>query len=236
MSLRKYIPASWRLCYKLARRRSKDRSSGLNKRFAKHRVAIMGKQQLSITQTIKKSHLYENKVNNISVGGERMNGLIVKPNEVISFWELVGVPSKKNGFKVGRNLIDGKVKEDFGGGLCQLASITYHLALLAGLEIIERTNHTVDIYLESERFTPLGADASVVYGYKDLRIVNNKDFPIQLHYIVNKEVITASLYSNEKIEEIKLDFKREYKESKVEVKGIDDNGQIVNKSSYVLKD
>jgi hypothetical protein len=49
----------------------------------------------------------------------------------------------------------------------------YHIGIIAGLDIIERYNHSVDIYTDDTRFAPLGTDATVVYGYKDLRIRNN---------------------------------------------------------------
>jgi len=58
---------------------------------------------------------------------------------------------------------------DYGGGLCQLSGIIYHAVLEAGLEILERHPHSLDIYTATTRYTPLGSDAAVVYGHKDLR-------------------------------------------------------------------
>ncbi len=88
-----------------------------------------------------------------------------------------------------RNLVNGKIQFTYGGGICQVAGILYHLALMAGLDILERHSHSLDIYTEVERFTPLGADATVVYGYKDLRIRNNTGHPICFEiYITGNEI------------------------------------------------
>jgi vancomycin resistance protein VanW len=78
----------------------------------------------------------------------------------------------------GRNIVDGRLVRQTGGGLCQLSSLLHHLALLGGLEVEERHAHSLDIYREDERFTPLGADATVVWGFKDLRLRNPHPSPV----------------------------------------------------------
>lgn len=236
MNLRKLIPASLRLQYKLIKRSIKDTKTGNKNRFAtrKNVEGLKPSEILSISQTIMKSYLYENKLVNISVGSNKISNVVINPNEIFSFWKIVKAPTVKNGFKIGRNLIDGQVEKSVGGGLCQLASIIYHLALTAGLKVIERTNHTVDIYKEEERFTPLGSDASVVYGYKDLRFINNLTFPIQLQIFTEGDQLTASIHSKEHINSVKIEFERTYSEKHVSVIGKSSEGTKVNNSSYSL--
>lgn len=156
-----------------------------------------------------------------------------QPSQTFSFWKTVGGPTKKNGFKKGRNIIKGKVSEEIGGGLCQLSSIIYITALKANLKIVERYNHSVDIYNEDERFTPLGADATVVYGYKDLRIQNNYDFPVRFRFVYSKNKIICTLESLEKIEENEVTFIRNYSGNKVEVT-TKSNGNFKTLSIYKL--
>lgn len=158
---------------------------------------------------------------------------------ILAIWNkliiCVGLPNKKNGFKKGRNIIAGKLQEDYGGGLCQISGMIYHLSLLAGLEILERHNHSMDIYEESERFTPLGADATVVYGYKDLRIINNQTCPIQFKFIVKQDGFIGYLQSAEKILQREIIFKRKYQSNKVEVttQQLEGNKKmILNQSIY----
>ena len=214
MNLKALIPKSFKLKFRLIKRFLSDRSidfadkSNLTKSFS---------NSIATTQEIKQGAFFENKIHNIKTASSKVESIIINPNQVFSFWKIVGSPTKKNGFKKGRNIIKRKVSEEIGGGLCQLSSILYITSLKANLEILERHNHSVDIYKEEERFTPLGADATVVYGYKDLRIKNNYEFPIQFRFSYTKNQIICNLESLKKIDEKKLDFIRNYKENSIEV-------------------
>jgi vancomycin resistance protein VanW len=169
--VRKIIPASLRLQGK------RLLNTWINMGYTKDqpwaypvRKKIPQQDQRKLNQPIKKTSRSDNKIHNIQLAIKSLNGTYLAPQQAFSFWQLVGPATAKRGYKSGRNLIDGILKEDYGGGLCQLAGIIYHTALLAGIEILERHNHSIDIYEEHERYTPLGADATVVFGYKDLKL------------------------------------------------------------------
>jgi vancomycin resistance protein VanW len=214
MYLKSIIPNHLKVKFRLVKRFLSD----INIDFAKvNNEKISFLNSISTIQEIKQGAFYENKVHNLKVASRKVESIIINPNQIFSFWKIVGSPSKKNGFKIGRNIIKGKVSEEIGGGLCQLSSILYITSLKANLEILERYNHSVDIYKEDERFTPLGSDATVVYGYKDLRIKNNYAFPIQFSFLFEQDEINCELKSERKIEERTLDFIRNYKENHIEV-------------------
>jgi vancomycin resistance protein VanW len=217
MKIRALIPKSFKLKFRLIKRFLSD----ININFAiKSNSKKTFPNSISTTQEIKQGAFFENKIQNIKTASFKVESIIINHNQVFSFWKIVGSPTKKNGFKKGRNIIKGKISEEIGGGLCQLSSILYITSLKANLEILERHNHSVDIYKEEERFTPLGADATVVYGYKDLRIKNNHDFPIQFCFSYIENQIICYLESLEKIDEKNLDFIRNYKEDSIEVSTI----------------
>ena len=124
---------------------------------------------------------------------------------------------------------------DYGGGLCQLAGIVYHLALIAGLTVRERHNHSVDIYAEDERFAPLGSDATVVYGYKDLRIQNNYDFPIRFGFTLDDRSLSCSLESGQAIAAGRLVLERQAVEGGEEVAAkrvVQGREELVARSRY----
>ncbi|MBX9852464.1 MAG: VanW family protein, partial [Cytophagaceae bacterium] len=174
MILKKIIPPSLRLHFRVFLRKCKDIISGDYSKFARARKEpISFPYKISLTQPIKKTAHFENKVHNIGEGAKKAEQVIIFPNEIFSFWHIIKKPDSKNNYRIGRNLISGKLSEDYGGGLCQVSSIIYHISLLGGLEVQERHNHSIDIYEEQDRFIPLGADAAVVFGYKDLKIKNN---------------------------------------------------------------
>lgn len=205
--LKTLIPQSVRLRYKLIKRYLLDKKTNIV--FADNKKEnIDCDKSISTTQPIKQSAFFENKVKNIQLGAKKIEQYTVSQGETFSFWEIIGNPSPKNGFKIGRNLINGQLKSDYGGGLCQLSGLIYMCSLKAGMTIVERHNHTVDIYTEEERFTPLGSDATIVYGYKDLRFVNPYPFPICFRFEIKDSEITCKLMINTQIEEQKIEFKR----------------------------
>lgn len=187
----------------------------------------------SITQRINPSATLSEKVTNLTLGANKISGIVIQPGQIFSFWHLIGAPILRRGFQESRSIIKGKLQKEVGGGLCQLSGIIYHLALINEMSILERHNHSKDIYEESERFTPLGSDATVVYGYKDLRFKNSKTYPLMLSIDVTVESITAGFHSMQNIKERKLQFVREDLSTKTVVNTLDAvSGEIVAYSSY----
>lgn len=72
--------------------------------------------------------------------------------------------------------------------------------------IVERHSHSIDIYQEHERFTPLGSDATVVYGYKDLQFQNNLNIPLQIQVLRQHNQLITHLVSLDAIQEYTLNF------------------------------
>jgi vancomycin resistance protein VanW len=133
-----------------------------------------------VAQPIPPTDHVPEKLHNLELARRRIGDLLIPPGGVFSFWHLVGPPGPKHGFRAGRSLLGGQLRVDYGGGLCQLSGAIYHLSLLAGLRVLERHPHSVDIYDDSTRHTPLGADATVAYGFKDLRVENTLPEPLCL--------------------------------------------------------
>jgi vancomycin resistance protein YoaR len=165
--------------------------------------------QITISQPIRPGATFANKWANIDLASQKIDKICLDSGQILSFWAVVGHPSLARGFRMSRNLVRGQVSQAVGGGLCQVSGILYHLSLVAGLEVVERHAHSLDIYREEERFSPLGADATVVFGYRDLRVRNPYDFAVQWRLEVEAERITARLCSPYPIEARHLEFWRE---------------------------
>lgn len=186
-----------------------------------------------LVQPIMPTALIENKIHNLNLAIGKLHLLQWEPHTILSFWHLVGEASEQRGYREGRNIVAGQLQRDFGGGLCQLSSILYHLALLANLKVLERHHHSVDFYQEDERFTPLGADATVVYGYKDLRLENNQSIPLVLWLQLEGMTLTARLYTHQPASPQVIVFERQYSDASVSVKALDGRGRLVGLSHYV---
>lgn len=236
MIFKKWIPKNLKLGLKIAKRNFLDSKYISKDYFAnKTETKIAFPFSIETIQEIKNGTFSDNKIHNLKLASASINQIIIYPNEIFSFWRIVKNPSEKNGFKKGRNIVNQKVSEEIGGGLCQLSGIIYHTSLKANLEIVERQNHSVDIYAESERFTPLGADATVVFGYKDLRIKNNYSFPIKFEIEIIDQEIRCSLKSGEKLDEHLIEFTLFEKAEIIQVSTFSNNSKIAISSYKKMK-
>ena len=203
--LRNTIPYALRLQIKLIQRYWEECRTTFS--YAKTwRQERIGNEKIEEIQIIKKGAFFENKIHNLKLASQKIHHIVILPNEVFSFWKLVGNPSKKNGFREGRNLKNNQVSQDFGGGICQLSSLLYYTSLQAGLKIIERNSHSMDIYKEHERFAPLGSDCTVAFGYKDFQFQNVYPYPIQIACCVTDENVSVEIISDEKLKKKKISF------------------------------
>ena len=189
---------------------------------------------VSIFQNLNTTPNPQNKIYNIQLAAEKINNVLIKPNEIFSFWNTVGEPTKAAGFVEGRNLTNGKLATSYGGGLCQLSSIIYHTALLAKLEIMERYNHSVDIYDEKTRFTPLGSDATVVFAYKDLCFRNTSGIAIFFKIEIKEDKLYCNLFTEKAFSTRELFFQNEEDTKNKKVYTVDNEGKIIAISEYLL--
>ena len=86
-----------------------------------------------------------------------------------------------------------RVIEAQGGGVCKIASLLYNVAILSNLRIIERYNHSMTV-----PYVPPGQDATVYYGAKDIRFMNNKKGPILIWGDTVDNTLFMAIYGQEK--------------------------------------
>ncbi|MBX3170200.1 MAG: VanW family protein [Candidatus Eremiobacteraeota bacterium] len=137
-----------------------------------------------------------NRQRNLELAVAALQGLHVGPGQVFSFWKSVPAPTLANGFLPGPAFSRGKVIQDVGGGLCLVSTNLYNTFLQAGLEILERHNHSIDPYGEA-RFFPLGRDAMVYYGYKDLAVHNQLAHAFSLRLELDEQRLKSVLWAPE---------------------------------------
>jgi vancomycin resistance protein VanW len=116
--------------------------------------------------------LQETKIVNLRLAAAALDGLLIRPGEVFSFWRWVGEPSRRRGFAEGLLLEDGEVRSGIGGGLCQMSNLLYWMALHTPLEVVEQHHHGFDPFPDDRRVLPFGSGATIFYNYVDLRLRN----------------------------------------------------------------
>ncbi len=205
-AIRRALPYGLRASVAGARRQLRDLRA--RPRFARGRGADFPHPVVSIVQEIKPSPFLAGKLANLTLGASRLDGVVVAPGETLSFWRLVGKPSARAGFALGRSIRGGVAGGDIGGGLCQLSGIVYEAGIRAGLNPVERHPHSKDLYAEQERFTPLGLDATVVWPWKDLRLANPLDVPVRLRVAVRDLTLHAEIHALGQREAAEIDIQR----------------------------
>lgn len=117
--------------------------------------------------------LMAGKIQNLRIAALRLNGVEVPAGEMFSFWKHVGRATRRRGFVAGRELREGCIIPNIGGGLCQLSNALFDAASEANFEIAERHRHTQIVpgsLAEADR------DATVFWNYVDLRFRSSKPF------------------------------------------------------------
>jgi len=135
--------------------------------------------------TIYEEALQRAKEHNVRLGASRIHGQVLGPGESFSWHAVVGPPIRLRGFLPGPELHDGRLSEGPGGGLCQVANLLYWLAVHAGLEVLERHRHDLDLFPDHERTAPFGCGATVFFPFKDLRFRNPHPWPVMLEVWVD---------------------------------------------------
>ena len=120
--------------------------------------------------------LVAGKINNLRLAVRELDGIEIPADRVFSFWKNVGRSSRFRGYVAGRELREGCIIPNVGGGLCQLSNALYDAALDAGMDIVERHAHTQVI---AGSLAEQGRDATVFWNYVDLRFRSPNPFRIE---------------------------------------------------------
>ena len=113
------------------------------------------------------------------------------PGEEFSYNESTGPRSKANGYKNAPVIVNGKLQDGTGGGVCQVSTTIYNSALYSGLDITKVRNHSLP-----SAYAPVGKDATVVDGYLDLKFKNPYNHPIYIKNTTYNGVVTSKIYGN----------------------------------------
>ncbi|MBO7424628.1 MAG: VanW family protein [Clostridiales bacterium] len=141
-------------------------------------------------------YLQINKITNLKIATKKINGIVIRPGEIFSYWKLIGNPSKRKGYKEGMVLVNGTVRPGVGGGLCQLSNLIFWMAIHTPLTVIERHRHGYDVFPDSNRTQPFGSGATCFYPYGDLMLKNDTQDTFQIFVNVSEEYLEGEIRVN----------------------------------------
>jgi vancomycin resistance protein YoaR len=98
----------------------------------------------------------------------------------------VGQRSVERGYQPAPVILHEARDVQVGGGVCQVASTLFDAALIAGLRTTERHRHSYPV-----DYIPLAQDATIVWGAKDLKILNCLDQRVRFRVDVLGTTLTV---------------------------------------------
>lgn len=144
------------------------------------------------TKTTSLSGSSYNRINNVKLAAQHIDGVILEPGDSFSYNQTVGQRTKANGFLEAGAYANGQVVQEVGGGICQVSSTLYYCTLISNLKITARTNHYFTVgYIEP------GMDATVSWGAPDFQFKNNRTFPIKLRAYVSNGSLTVEIWGTD---------------------------------------
>lgn len=111
----------------------------------------------------------QNRRHNIRVGAEKLHGLLIAPDEEFSLIQALGDIGKEAGYLPELVIKDNRTVPEYGGGLCQIGTTMFRLAIDGGLPITERHPHSYRVVY----YEPAGTDATIYIPHPDLRFIND---------------------------------------------------------------
>lgn len=128
---------------------------------------------------------------NVSVAAKAFDELLIMPGHEVSFNDVVGPRSSEAGYKNAPVIVNNEFVDGLGGGVCQVSTTLYNSVLLANLDIVERTNHSLPV-----SYVPIGRDATVSYGSLDMKFRNNTDSYLYIKSYISGGQLTMKIFGN----------------------------------------
>lgn len=161
---------------------------------------------------------------------------ILAPGEVYNFDRQIGPRTEERGFALAPGIVGkGALEDVLGGGICQVSTTIFNAALEAGLEIIERHNHS--LYIDHY---PAGRDATVTDGGKNLRFRNDTDHYVWVHGWSDGVTTVFNIYGTDDGREVEItwsgwEFGEEMRVEKYPVSSLEEGQTVIERAGQAAR-
>jgi vancomycin resistance protein YoaR len=153
------------------------------------KAQVLGIRRKLVSYTTEMGESSSNRVHNVHLMADFIDGTVIAPGRVFSFNDVVGERTAERGFLEGQMIIGSLVLPSIGGGVCQTATTLFNDAFELGLPILDRTNH--NLYLAHY---PIGRDATVSWGGPDFTFRNDLKHGILIKTSYTDATLTFTFY------------------------------------------
>ncbi|MGC5774338.1 VanW family protein [Paenibacillus pabuli] len=131
----------------------------------------------------------EGRIHNVSAAAQAVNDMVLPPNGTFDYEKIIRKAEEDYGFREAPVIVNGRLTPGIGGGICQVSSTVYNAALLTGLDIVERRNHSLPV-----KYLPKGLDATFASGSINFRFKNNTGKSLLIQAEVKNNLLTVKFF------------------------------------------
>lgn len=135
----------------------------------------------------------ENKVHNLKLAAAAIDHMLIRPGETFSFSLATRHADRREAYREGLTVINGQLTTAPGGGMCQLSNLLFWVFLHSPLTLVERHGHGSKDFPEPPSDAPMGVDATLAEGWKDLKVRNDTEYTFQVRIALDQENIFGTL-------------------------------------------
>lgn len=173
----------------------------------------------------------ENRNGNLRKACELLDGLVLQPGQELSYNEALGPRTKELGWLPAPAYSGTKLVDSPGGGICQVSSTLYLASVYSELTIVERHNHGYPV-----SYIPLGMDATVSWGFADLKIRNDSPMPVKIQAEESDGYVRVSILGTEtRNYDVEMSYTVGGRYVRTYMSKIDkETGEVISKEPYAL--
>jgi vancomycin resistance protein YoaR len=140
---------------------------------------------------------------NVRITTQYASNKFLAPGDEYNFDKTIGPRTPERGYKTAPGIVgNGELDEVLGGGICQVSTTLFNAVFEAGLQVVERHNHSLYI-----GHYPDGRDATVAGGGgKNFRFKNDTDHYIWIRGTSDGVTTTFNIYGTDDGRSVKASF------------------------------
>lgn len=173
----------------------------------------------------------ENRNGNLRKACGMLDGLVLQPGQELSYNEALGPRTKELGWLPAPAYSGTTLVDSPGGGICQVSSTLYLASVYSELTIVERRNHGYPV-----SYIPLGMDATVSWGFADLKIRNDSPMPVKIQAEESDGYVRISILGTETRDyDVEMSYTVGGRYVRTYMSKIDkETGEVISKEPYAL--
>lgn len=134
-----------------------------------------------------------NRIKNIKLAVNKLNGVVIGPGQEFSAIKFLSPFTAEAGYLPEMVIKGDEIKPEIGGGLCQIGTTLFRMAMNSGMKISERRNHSlvVSYYNDLTNGNP-GTDATIYEPAPDFKFLNDTNNSVLIQTEI--DIVNQRLY------------------------------------------